>query len=248
MCIVLLLLLMCMCYIAFNGYDIYLRVFMLSSMFHVFNGSFYRFACSFSLLLCGRLLLYIYIISVRCDACMAETLWLLYVYGCQATYSKAVCATFQLRYENEENGQREKNYDTKHTQSHTIQKTQTKKGTQHVRKQHSMCTLYVPLLLCAPLCVALQQLWQLCCVVDTKLLLAVVVLVVVVTCLSIQQITTTITINGTGKMKTKRKYKRHPLARALPMSDSVVYCGERSLCTITLPLSIYSVSSASVCL
>lgn len=52
---------LCMCYIAFNGYDIYLRVFMLSSMFHVFNGSFYRFACSFSLLLCGRLLFYYYI-------------------------------------------------------------------------------------------------------------------------------------------------------------------------------------------
>lgn len=56
-------------HIAFNGYDIYiyLRVFILSPMFHVFNGSFYRFACSFSLLLCGRLLLYI---AVQLHACM----------------------------------------------------------------------------------------------------------------------------------------------------------------------------------
>lgn len=97
-------------------------------------------------------------------ACMAETLWLL----CMSTRMpsdivKQCVPPFSVRYENEENGQREK-ITTRNTRTYTIHKNNQKRHT-HVREQHSMlCTLcayfYKHLAMCS---IAATMTTLLCC-------------------------------------------------------------------------------------
>lgn len=90
-------------------------------------------------------------------ACMAETLWLL----CMSTRMpsdivKQCVPPFSVRYENEENGQREK-ITTRNTRTYTIHKN-NQKGIHTCASSTQCCVRCVRIFINTSLCVALQQL------------------------------------------------------------------------------------------